>query len=71
MQEPSASKDAECALSPPLSRHTCVIIYRLSVNLKREIGDTSVDVAAAAAEAQAPQPMEVGGSAGDNASLYD
>jgi hypothetical protein len=60
------------APTPPLlSRHTCVILYRLSANLKREIGDTSMDVAAAAAEAQAPQPMEVGGSAGDSASLYD
>jgi hypothetical protein len=47
-------------------------MYRFSANLKREIGDNSVDVAAAAAEAQTPQPMEVdGGSAGDNASLYD
>ena len=36
------------------------------------MGDSTVEEAAPAAAAQAPQPMEVGGgSAGDNASLYD
>lgn len=38
-------------------------------NLKRELGDTSVENAAPAADLQTPQPMEVGGA--DTASLYD
>jgi hypothetical protein len=48
------------------------LFCRICANLRREIGDTSVQADAPAAEAQAPQPMDVGGgSSGDNASLYD
>lgn len=78
MQEPDAAKDAEyernCCACPGLFMfrlfsHACC---RFSATLRREIGDASVEDAAPAAAAPAPQPMEVGGgSAGDNASLYD
>ncbi len=74
MQEPNADKDAEYATS----RIECLFsrifdsCFRICANFRREIGDSSVDVAAPAAAAQAPQPMEVGsGSSGDDASLYD
>lgn len=43
----------------------------ICANLRREIGDSSVEVVAPAAEAQAPESNVAGSSSGDNASLYD
>jgi hypothetical protein len=73
MQEPNAAKDAECACS---SLAFCIGILthisRFCANLKRELGDTTVEATAPAADVLTPQPMEIGGNAsGDNASLYD
>ena len=47
------------------------LFQRICANLRREIGDTSVEVVAPAAAAQAPESNVAGSSSGDNASLYD
>ncbi len=70
MQEPDANKDAECERSYLAFGSIFVtLFFSFCANLKRELGDTSVENAAPAADLQTPQPMEVGGA--DTASLYD
>jgi hypothetical protein len=72
MQEPNADKDAEYEFRPHLlNLRFTHLIRRICANLRREIGDSSVEVVAPAAEAQAPESNVAGSSSGDNASLYD
>ena len=62
MQEPDANKDAECERSYLAFGSIFVTrFFSFCANLKRELGDTSVENAAPAADLQTPQPMEVGG----------
>ena len=72
MQEPNADKDAEYEFHPHAFNLCFTHLFRrICANLRREMGDASVEVVAPAAEAQAPESNVAGSSSGDNASLYD